>query len=259
MSTLSEEKRFAQALARARNAGPAAGIGRLGEKTLHAALKYFLEPDETRHEQKLGRYVADAVTENGVIEIQTRNFNTLRKKLAEFLEYAPVTVVFPAPRHKWIAWIDPANGEITKKRKSPKTGCGREIFRELYKIKPFLKHENFRLKIILFDLVEYRVLDGWSKDRKKGSSRAERIPEKLVQTIQISTPEDYKKLLPELPDVFTSADLAKAAKLSAGASGTMLNILNYTGTVERVGKKKNAYLYALCRQPEKQPEISVFR
>ena len=35
------------------------GIGTLGEKTLHALLKNYLEPDETKQEIRLGTYYAD--------------------------------------------------------------------------------------------------------------------------------------------------------------------------------------------------------
>ena len=45
------------------------GIGTLGEKTLHAALKAYYEPDAESHEIKIGRYIADIVGENGIIEI----------------------------------------------------------------------------------------------------------------------------------------------------------------------------------------------
>ena len=35
------------------------GIGRLGEKTVHAVLKYYLESDESCHEQKVEGFYAD--------------------------------------------------------------------------------------------------------------------------------------------------------------------------------------------------------
>lgn len=76
------------------------GIGTLGEKTLHAVLKQYYEPDKTNHERKVGSFVADIVTDSGIIEIQTRAFDKLRKKLAEFLEIAAVTVVYPIPKTK---------------------------------------------------------------------------------------------------------------------------------------------------------------
>ena len=220
------------------------GIGRLGEKTLHAALKYYLEPDESRHEVRLGRYVADIVNGDGVTEIQTRSFNALRSKLAAFLEYAPVTVVYPIARTKWLVWIDPENWAATKKRKSPKTGTFYDVFFELYKIKPFLKNENFRLKLLLIDLVEYRNLNGWSSDRKKGSSRYERIPEALAGELELSSSGDYRSLVPgTLAAEFTSADFSKAAKISRSSAQTALHILHEIGVVVRVGRNGRGYRY----------------
>ena len=35
------------------------GIGTLGEKTLHAVIKHYLEPDERCHEIRVGGYIAD--------------------------------------------------------------------------------------------------------------------------------------------------------------------------------------------------------
>ena len=100
------------------------GIGCLGEKILHVVLKQYLEPDPSFHEVKIGRYVADIAGDSGVVEIQTRNFSALKKKLAAFLPHYPVTVVTPIPQIKWLSWIEEQTGEVTKKRKSPKTGNG---------------------------------------------------------------------------------------------------------------------------------------
>ena len=69
------------------------GIGTLKEKTLHAVLKNFYEPDTACQEIKIDRFVADIQRGGEVIEIQTRNFNSMRKKLDKFLELYPVTIV----------------------------------------------------------------------------------------------------------------------------------------------------------------------
>ena len=110
------------------------GIGTLSEKTLHAVLKRCFEPDKDAREIKIGRYIADIVGENGIIEIQTRSLDRLRPKLGAFLECAPVTVVYPIARVKRLCWVDTETGETTKPRKSPKTGSAYDAFPELYKM-----------------------------------------------------------------------------------------------------------------------------
>lgn len=231
------------------------GIGTLGEKTLHAVLKHYYEPDESCHEIKIGSFVADISTttnEQGfasspsrqIIEIQTRAFDKLRKKLTYFLESSTVTVVYPMPKIKWLLWIDAQTGEVTKKRKSPRQGQIHDIIPELYKIKSFLNHPNFRLHIAFIELEEYRYLDGWSKDKKKGSTRYDRVPIDLVEVLHIQTIDDYVMFIPSgLALQFTSMDYKIAAKVNLQTSQTALNILHHLGIVTRVGKQGRAYLY----------------
>ncbi|PYG87030.1 hypothetical protein LY28_02413 [Ruminiclostridium sufflavum DSM 19573] len=225
------------------------GIGTLGEKTLHAVLKDYFEPYTDNQEVKMGAFVADIVCESGIVEIQTGNFNKLRKKLESFLEVSAVTVVYPVPGTKWIVWIDSCTGEVTNKRKSPKKGSFYDAFPELYKIKPFLTHENFKLCIVLIDIVEYRNLDGWSADGKKGSTRCERIPVDLIDELHIENTGDYIRLIPDnMPQSFTSRDFKKLSGLSLKKAQTAINVLQYTGAVKYIGKDGRLHLY------EKQSE-----
>ncbi len=222
------------------------GIGTLGEKTVHAVLKSYLEPNRINHEIKVGGFVADVCTGKEIIEIQTRNFDKLRRKLTTFLEFAPVTIAYPIHNIKWIRWVNPQTGEISPPRKSPKPGRPYTIFPELYKIKNYLLNPNLNLKILMINLEEYRFLDGWSQDKKKGSTRCDRIPIELIDEISITCQEDYKLLIPAtLTDSFTSKDFKKASGLSISQSQTALNVLHYVGAVDRIGKKGNSFLYSL--------------
>jgi len=219
-------------------------VGTLGEKTLHAYLKTELEPDITKHEIKIGAFYADIYNEKGITEIQTGSFSALCKKLAFFLENHVVTVVYPIAKTKRLVWINPETGEATKKRKSPKTGSVYDVFFELYKIRAFLTHPNFRLKILLTELTEYRNLNGWSRDKKKGSERFDRVPEGLAETVDIENMEDYKKLIPSpLPELFTVKDFKKASVLSLNTAQRALYALKHINIVAQKGKKGNAYLY----------------
>ena len=65
------------------------GIGTLSEKTVHAILKNYYEPDEDRQEIPIGNYVADIFAGGEIIEIQTRQFDKLRGKLSAFLPCTP--------------------------------------------------------------------------------------------------------------------------------------------------------------------------
>ena len=223
------------------------GIGTLSEKTVHAVLKYYYEPDSSHHEIQLEKSVADIFTGDEVIEIQTRALYRLKPKLDKFLPFYPVTVVYPISYDKWVCWINEETGEITQKRKSPKKGNPYLAFKELYTIRNFLQDPNFHVRLVLMDMEEYRILNGWSKDKKRGGERFDRLPLRLEDEVVLDSARDYLQLLPlELAEEFTSADFAKLVKIPRQLAGTVLLVLWQLGLVERVGKVGNRYLYRVA-------------
>lgn len=223
------------------------GIGTLGEKTLHAVLKRYLEPREEQTEVALFGYVADIAREDGITEIQTRQFDRLRKKLGVFLKETDVTVVYPIAQRKYIRWIDLQTGALSAPRKSPKTGSEWDAFPELYKIRPYLLHPRFHLRLMLFEMTEYRYLDGWSRDGKKGSSRCDRVPSALLSDRSIYEPRDWLPLLPKgLPSLFTAKELAALAHIRLSVAQTACLLLFEAGVLCRADKRGNAYLYTVA-------------
>lgn len=227
-------------------------IGTLGEKTLHAVLKCYFEPYADNHEVKLGSFYADIVGEDGIIEIQTRSIYKLKSKLTYFLAVSRVTLVIPVPATKYIVWIDPESGEITSKRKSPKNGGPWDIFYELYGIKDLLHHPNLTVCVVMLETCDYRLLNGWNDTRKRGSSRFDRIPEKLVDEIYINVPEDYQQLLPvsfaslqSIQNGFTVKELAAALKTSQRNAYSAANILTQMDVFTLCGKKGRSNLYSI--------------
>ena len=222
------------------------GIGTYGEKCLHLILKYTFEPDDTKHEIKCGSFYADIMNGDGITEIHTRSFNTLVKKLDSFLDMGKVRIVYPIPRIKKIVWIDNESGEVTEPRKSPKTGSYYHCFYELVKIKKYLGHKNLTFTPLLLDVTEYRNLNGWSKDKKKGSSREDRIPDGLVDFIDIKNANDYKKLIPiEDGGEFTVKELAKKAKISTKVAYSAVSVLKHLDLIEVKCKKGRAFVYSV--------------
>lgn len=220
------------------------GIGTLREKTIHSVLKYYYAPNPNYHEIKIGTYVADICIDGEIFEVQTRNFNTMRSKLDFFLEQHEVTIIYPIAHTKWLIWMDMETGELTPKRKSPKKGTIYQIIPELYRIKMFIQRPNLHFIISLIDVEETRYLNGWSANKKKGSSRMDGIPVDIYNEIRIDTTADYAQFLPDtLAEEFVSKDLALAAKISQHSAATLLNILLETKVVERIGKKGNAFVY----------------
>ena len=220
------------------------GIGTYSEKTVHAIFKNYYEPDAEKQEIPIDRYIADIFTGEEIIEIQTRSFDRMRDKLKAFLPLYPVTIIYPIPREKYLIWIDEESGELSKPRKSPRKGSPYLAFKELYKIKDYLKDPNLKIKLVLADKEEYRLLNGWSRNKKKGSERFDRIPGQLVEEILIERPEDYMQFVPiALEEQFTSKDFGKAAHIPLSLAQVTLHLLFFMGTVNRVGKQGNSYIY----------------
>lgn len=225
----------------------ACGIGTLKEKTLHAVLKSYIEPDESKHEKKVDGFVVDILEDDHIVEIQTRNFYGMKKKLGSLLDTHKLTIVYPIPNEKMISWLDPKTGEITETRKSPKKPHPQEMAHELIHILPFIDHPNLSFRIMYIDVEDIKLLNGWDASGKKGSERYERIPKRLVSEKYIKTPGDYRYFVPDgLSDGFTQKDFKKAAKITDSCAGRMLYILMKQGIVERYGKKGRAYVYRFC-------------
>ncbi len=237
---------FETALSRTMSQRSAAqGIGTLGEKSLHAVLKRYYQPDENLHERKLGRMAVDAVLPDGsLLEIQTRGFSSLRKKLPLLLSCGKVQLVAPVVQKKWLCWLDPQTGEVVSRRRSPKQYFPIDLARELSCIREFLAHPGLTLRFPLLEAEEYRLLDGWGSGGKRGSTRYERIPLALLDEWVMTCPEDYAALFPEsLPETFTVRELEKAARISSMCAYSAAAVFRELGLIQAIGKQGRAVVY----------------
>ncbi len=220
------------------------GFGTLQEKTVHAVMKLYYEPDEDFHEVPVEGFIADIYRDGHIIEIQNGNFGKLRPKLSAFLPLYPVTVVLPIPHFKWLIWMNEESGELSDKHKSPVTGNAYHAFAELYRIKTFLKDPNLSFAFPLIDMDEYRLLNGWSRNKKRGSTRYDRMPLSLYDEIRVERTEDFMQFVPiDLQEPFTITDFAKAARIRRELAADAVPILMYLDILQRDGKRGREYLY----------------
>lgn len=191
----------------------------------------------------MGRFVADAVTEDGVVEIQTCSLSKLRPKLEYFLTQGKVTVVYPIPAEKTVIWVNNA-GECTRPRKSPLKPAAGYVLPELYWLRDFLTRDGLRLCLLMLRVEDYRLLNGWSQDGKRGSTRFDRMPVALLDQIWLKRPEEYACLIPEaLPSLFTARELGKAIGRTPKKAALAANVLRALGVICQDGKRGRAYLY----------------
>lgn len=238
-------ERFASALRSVETAEKDhSGIGTYNEKTLHAVLKYFFEPDSSYHEIPVDNYIADIKNPDGIIEIQTSGFGTIRDRLEVFLSLSDVTVVYPIAAVKSLVWIDPETGAAEMKRKSPKRGKAAQILPEMCRLCQIIKNERLHFVCAMLELTEYRIRDGWGNGGKRGSHRLDRIPTGIIDIIEIKTFEDLGRFVPD--GEFTSKDFASFSGFSPKSRRDIsmaLKLLEYTGIIEKCGKKRNAVIY----------------
>jgi len=219
-------------------------IGTYSEKSIHSELKNFYESDKSKQEIPVDKYIADIFNGKEIIEIQTGQFYRLKEKLDCFLKKYPVTVVYPISAEKWVCWVDAETGEIAEKRKSPKKENEYTAFYELYKIKKYLKHPNFKMILLLLEVEEYKLLDGYGKNKKNHATKFDKKPLNISRKIILEKKEDYMQFIPyDLEDGFTSVTFSKKTHISKSLGTVVLNVLNTMEVVERIGKEVNLYLY----------------
>ena len=217
-------------------------IGTLNEKPLHEALKKWYARPHDRFEVPVDGSVADIVRGKQIIEIQTKNFAAIRRKLEKLLAKHKVRLVYPIAAEKWIVRDSP-KAKIMR-RLSPKRGDYLDIFNELLRIPHLIAHPNFSLELVLIKEEESRVYDG-----KRGWRRGYWVIEerRLLEVMESKTVKSAKGLeafLPkDLPCPFTTTDLAKALQKNPFFARKMAYCLKRAGCIQQVGKKGNFLLY----------------
>ncbi len=226
-------------------------VGTQNEKLIHAALKNYYAPFSDEQEVKIGNFYADAVSENGIFEIQTKQLYKLREKLSVFLENARVNLVHPFICESKTLFVNNESGEVVKTDKPRKTSSWLKIFDELYSIRNFLRNDNLKIVIVKLRVEKIVYFDGEKiPDLRSRTARKkcliEKIPTEIVEEICFENSTDYRRLLPKnLPENFTKKEFCKIA--GEANSSLRLEILREIGIVKMIGKRKNAYVYTVLK------------
>lgn len=223
-------------------------IGVQKEKILHRVLKYYLCEDDTNHEIMVGHFYADVKQNEQIFEIQTQNFNALRKKLDFFLPNYEVCIVYPTSRNKVLHNIN-AYGELLKIQKSPKKGTPFQILVEMYKIKTYLKNPHLSFLVVYLDMDEYRTIVPKQHIRSKGYIRYKQVPKTLVGEYALIEKSDYIQILEEynLRGDFTVNDFSKIFKLSYAKASSAVQVLNYLEIIQKKGKIGRKNLWTISK------------
>jgi hypothetical protein len=218
-------------------------IGLLKENQLHASLKEWYSKPGDLFEVAVDGYIIDIFREGLLIEIQTRSFSNIKKKLLVLTEKHPVRLVLPVSKEKWIIKKD-SEGRIQKRRKSPKQGRFENIFYEMVRIPQIAARPNFAFEALLVQEEEIQIYDGKGSWRRKGWSIKDRLLLTVLDSKEFTCIHDYLSLLPpNLPSPFTVGDLAEASGIPTVLAQKTTYCLRQMGALRWTGKRGRSYLY----------------
>ena len=219
-------------------------IGTLHESSLHAALKLWYKNSDDRLEVPIENFIIDIVRDDLLIEIQTKNFYSIKTKLEKLIEKYRVQVIHPIVKDKWIINIESHSNHNLRKRLSPKHNSYVDIFEELITIPELISNPNFTIELPLVQIEEYRKNDGKGSWRRNGWSIQDRKLVKILEKKIFYTPMDFLMLIPtSLKTPFTNAELAQSLKKPLRLAQKMSYCLRKMGIIKVVGKKGRSFIF----------------
>jgi len=225
----------------------AVSIGTLREKPLHASLKQWYARPGDRMESPVEGFVIDLVRDDLLIEIQTRSFSSMKRKVTSLLELGHrVRIVHPIAIDRWIIKIDDT-GTILGRRRSPKHGHPTDVFAELVSFPELLVHPNLEIDLLLTNEDEIRHHTPDRAWRRKGWVVVERHLLEVLGSVLLKNNSDVAALIPDgLSDPFTTGELAERLGRPRRAGQQMAYCLANAGLLNAAGKRGNSVLYTVA-------------
>ena len=215
----------------------------MNEYSLHSAIKNWYSLPGDKFEVRVDEFIVDIVRETLLIEIQTKNFSAIKKKLKKLLEKYEVRLVYPIPQQKWIVHVT-KSGEIFRRRKSPKKGRLFNLFDELIRTPTLIREENFSLEVLMIEEEEVRCNDGKGSWRRRGVSINDRRLINVYDKTLFKNEKDFLRFLPsDLSEPFTNRKLARRSGVSINLARKVTYCLRKMGAITTVGKKGKELIF----------------
>ena len=215
------------------------------EYSLHSEIKDWCRISGDELEVKVEDFVVDIFRGTLLVEIQTRNFSAVKKKLVKLLLNHQVRLVYPIAKLKWITY-ESGTGQFVGRRKSPKKGKLLDLFYELVHTPSLIKDRNFSLEVLLIEEEELRCNDGRGSWRRRGASVKDRKLMQVFDRVIFEDSRDFLEFLPkELDGCFTNRVLALRLGIPVNLSQKITYCLRRMGVVSIAGKKGNELLFKI--------------
>ena len=222
------------------------GIGLLNEKPLHASLKQWYARPGDRFEVPVDGFVIDIVRDDLLIEIQTRNFSSIKSKLTRLSDSHQIRLIYPIVQEKWIVRMATGDRGKAIRRKSPKRGRLEDLFWELVSIPQLLSHPNFSLEVLMIRQEEVRRYEGKRKWRSKGWVIEGRQLLGVLDRRLFGESADWLRFLPEGLELFTTSDLAAGIATKRELAQKMAYCLREGRMIELIGRRGRSNLYRVA-------------
>lgn len=219
------------------------------ETTLHRQLKEYYAAAHGGTEVTVDRFRIDAVVDDELIEVQLGSLSAIRLKVERLLRKHNVRIVKPIIYRRRIIKLTRKNGQVRDRRWSPKRGSMNELFDELIYFTKVFPHENLKLEVPLIAIEEERFPGhGRRRWRRRGDYQVRDQSLLKIQSSRVfATAHDMANLIPAatLPSPFDTSDLATVMEVERWFAQRVAYCLRQFGTVQQVGKRRNALLYEL--------------
>lgn len=222
------------------------GIGLLNEKPLHASLKQWYARPGDRFEVAVGGFVIDIVRDDLLVEIQTRNFAAIKRKLTLLTSLHQVRLIYPIVQERWIVRQSADRHGGVVRRKSPRRGRLEDLVRELVSIPQLLSNRNFSLEVLMIRAEEVRRHEGKRGWRRRGWVVDERRLLEVLDRRLFEGGADWLGLLPGGLESFTTRDLAMAMDSGRDLAQKLAYCLRRGGVIELIGKRGRDNLYRVA-------------
>lgn len=219
----------------------------LNEGSLHAALKHHYARPGDRFEVPLDGFVIDIVRPGGgadgrdlLIEIQTSSFGAMGRKMDALLGEHEMLLVHPIATRTRLA-----RGEGTARR-SPKRGSIYSLFEELVSIPTLLDHPSLTLDVVLVEVTKVQEEDPKARRGRGGWRTVDRRLDEIVEFRHFADVTDLRSLLPDdLPDRFTTADIAAGAGVKRDVAQRLAYCFNAANLIDEVDRTRAGKVYRL--------------
>jgi len=218
------------------------------EYSLHSEVKawYSALGDELEVKVNDG-FVIDVLRDNLLIEIQTRNFSAIEKKLNRLVVDNRVRLVYPIAKLKWIVYVSKL-GDVVSRRKSPKRGKLIDLFYELVHLSYLVKNKNFSFEVLLIEEEELRCNDGNGSWRRSGVSIKDRRLLTAFDRVVFDNSRGFLRFLPfDMGESFTNKFLAKKLGVSIRLAQKITYCLRKMDLISIDGKKMKELLFKVAK------------